>query len=262
MRRCFKGSRRVTPCDMTGLAQVAGAVDLWRAFRHRLRYTAYRLQDFILDLNQLFGLLQYFLRLRDHEADGIPHAAGDRSLCNHDIPVLLYMSHFIVRYILRCQYACDSGQSQCRRSINIKDPCSWIRGTHGRQIQHVVHDDVVRIFPVSEYLFPDINPERLLPDAKILTLLQLLIDLCFPAQDRCRELNCLDDFLIAGAAAEIAPDCLLNIFFGGVRIFVQQRLSRHHHTRRTETALDGASGSERVDKRFLLPVGEAFNRQD
>ena len=241
MRRRFKGSRRVTPCDMTGLAQVACAVDLRRPFRHRFRYIAYRFQDFILDLNQLPGLLQDFLRFRGHEADGIPHTAGDRSLCDHDIPVLLDMPNFIVRYILRRQYACNSGQSQSRRSIDLKNPCSRICGTHGRQIQHVVHDDVVRIFPVSENLFPDINPERLLPDAKVPALLQLFIDLCFPAQDCCRELNCLDDLLIAGTAAEITPDCLLNIFFRRVRIFVQQRLSRHHHTRRTETALDGAS---------------------
>src|SRR3974390_1281827 len=73
----------------------------------------------------------------------------------------------------------------------------------------------------------------------------------------------LDDFDVAGAAAEIAGKRLADLGFAGMRVTAQQRFGRHDHSGRAEAALR----AELFVEGLLQPVrpallGETFDRLD
>src|SRR5688572_27584313 len=56
-----------------------------------------------------------------------------------------------------------------------------------------------------------------------------------------------NDFVVAGAAAQVAGQPVAHLVFGGIWVLVEQRLGRHDETRGADTALQG-----RVFEKFLL----------
>jgi hypothetical protein len=63
--------------------------------------------------------------------------------------------------------------------------------------------------------------------------------------------NRLDDFRIAGAAADVAGDGEAHLFLARARVLVQQRLGHHDHARGAEAALGGAVPDEALLQRVL-----------
>ena len=162
------------------------------------------MQLLIIYLHELLRLLQYLPCLGNHQADSVTHAPCDASLCDHHIPVLLQMSHLIIRDVIRCQDGEHAGQGFCLLRVDIKDTCPRIFGADCRCIDHAVHLHVIRILSISKHFFTHVETERMLPYAVDVAFFQICLDLCISPQDRSGKLDALDDLFISGAAAYIS----------------------------------------------------------
>ena len=101
--RLFESLCRIAPYNVPLLAEVPVPVDLRSSFSSCLGYVLNRLKYFVFYLYRLLGLLKYVWRFSNHDAYGISHHSGRIALCYHNVPVLLYMAHFVVRHISCCQ---------------------------------------------------------------------------------------------------------------------------------------------------------------
>ena len=80
---------------------------------------------------------------------------------------------------------------------------------------------------------------------------------------RCRVLDGLNDLGVSGATAKVAGESETNVFFGRVRILVEQRFRHHQHSWRAIAALRAAIFNERFLNRVKLGADfEPFNRDD
>src|SRR5213083_706155 len=76
-------------------------------------------------------------------------------------------------------------------------------------------------------------------------------------------LDRFDDLLVAGAAAEIPGDRLIDALARGMRLVREQRLGGHQDPRRAVAALRSAKiGEGRLQRMQLGAAGEAFHRID
>ena len=77
-----------------------------------------------------------------------------------------------------------------------------------------------------------------------------------------RELDRVDDLHVAGAAAEVAEQRMLDLLAGRLRMLLQQRLRLHHDPRRAVAALRRAGRDEALGPAAARLLGEAFLRHD
>jgi len=76
-------------------------------------------------------------------------------------------------------------------------------------------------------------------------------------------LDGLDDVVIARATTDVAFEAFPNFLLGGVWMVFEQLHSRHHHARRTETALKAMTLAEgRLHRMQFALVTEPFDRRD
>ena len=169
-----------------------------------------------------------------------------------------------------------------------------IRSVHRYE---VLRADIIRILSVAQHFFSDIYTEYVLSHAVLRAVapvfvvrdsrspfrivagaynrdefillrqhlarkLAYLSYLFFASQNGCCSLDAVDDFLVTGAAAYIAPYGFLYFIFRRIRVSVNKSLSGHYHTRYAETALHRPRCSESIDKCFLFPQTETFYRDD
>ena len=254
--------RGVAPGDVAGLAEVSRAVHLRRVRGHGLGDGGDGLQHLIVDLDLLLGGLQDLLGLGHHQADGVAHAAGHAAHRDHHVPVLLDMAHLVVGHVLRRQHAHHARKRQRRGGVDGQHPRPGVLRTHGGQVQHALHVDVVGIFAVAQHLLPHVHPEGPPAHAVVVALFRVRVDLRLAPQDGPGQPDAVDDLAVAGAAAEVAPDGVANLLLGGIGVFVQQRLARHDHARGAEAALHRPADPEGVDKGLLLEGRKALHRLD
>ncbi len=75
--------------------------------------------------------------------------------------------------------------------------------------------------------------------------------------------DCLDDVLVAGAAAEVAGQCPANLVLRRVGVPLEQGLGRHHHAGRAEAALESVLLLEALlDRMQLARGGQTLDRLD
>ena len=247
---------------VAGLAQVAARVELGRALRHGLPDIAHRLQGLVVDFDQLLGLLQHGLALGHHQADGVPHAAGAVPLGDHHVPVLLDVAHLVVGHVLGGEHRQHAGQGQGPGRVDVQHPGAGVLGAHGGGVDHALQLHVVHVLPAAQHLVPHVHAERALAHAVPVPLLQGGVRGSVAPQDGGGQGDALDDLLVAGAAADIAPDCLADLGLGGVGRLVDQGRTRHHHARDAEAALHGPHRAEGVDEGLLLPLRQALDGDD
>src|SRR5512134_4080518 len=83
------------------------------------------------------------------------------------------------------------------------------------------------------------------------------------AQELRAHLHGLDDVDVAGAAAEVALEPLVDLLVGGIGVVLQQPRRRHDHARRAEAALKSVALRERALDRVELPLlRHALDRHD
>ena len=101
---------------MSGLAEVSFGMYLRRVLSLCVRNASYRLQLLVIDFHQFLCLFQNLFILSNHQADGIAEAAGGVTFRDHNIPVLLNMSHFIIWHSQNTQ---NTRQCFCLGSVNL-----------------------------------------------------------------------------------------------------------------------------------------------
>ena len=172
------------------------------------------------------------------------------------------MAHLVVGHVLSGEDSQHAGQLQGLGGVNVQHLCSGILGADGGGVNHTLHLDVVAVGAAAQHLAPHVGAEGPVTHAINVALLQLGVDLLFSPEDGGGEGNTLNDLLVAGAPADVAPDGLLDVGLGGIGVLVDEGLARHHHAGDTEAALDGAHLAEGVHKGLLLNLGQALYGED
>ena len=223
------------------------------------------LQRLVINLYELLGLLERRLVLGNHQHDGVAHAAGDIALGDHDVPVLDKVADLVDRHVLGAQDAHHTGQGLGLGGIDGEHAGARILGAHGAgvgQTRLIELVDVIGILALAEHLLAHVDTEGALAHAVVVAALQVLVDLLFAAEHRSCQRNALDDLLVAGAAADVAADGVLDLLLGGLGILGDQRRTRHDHTGDAKTALHGAHGAKGVHKGLAHVLGQALDGHD
>ena len=226
---------------------------------------AHGLQRLVIDLYELLGLLERRLVLGNHQHDGVTHAAGDIALSNHDVPVLDKVADLVDRHVLGAQDAHHAGQGLGLGGIDGEHTGARVLGAHGAgigQTRLIELVDVVGILALAEHLLAHVDTEGALAHAVVVAALQILVDLLFAAEHRSGQRNALDNLFVAGAAADVAADGVLDLLLGGLGVLGDERRTRHDHTGDAKTALHGAHGAKGVHKGLAHVLGQALDGHD
>ena len=244
--------------DVALLAEVAVRVQLRRVRRLGLLHVPDGLEDFVLDLHELAGLVHDLLCLANDEADGISYEAGDVALGDHDVPVLLDVADLVVRHVLRRQHRQHARQRLGLGGVDIQYPGSGVLGAHRAPVDHALHLDIVAVLAVSEDLRAHVGTEGALADAELVALFEHRVYLRIAAENGGGESDALNYLLITCAAADVAAERDLDLLLSRVRDLVNEGLAGHDHAGDAETALDRADLAESVDEGLLLVVRQAL----
>ena len=228
--------------------------------RLRLLGTEDRGQDLILDLDELFGLLQRLAVTRADEGDGIAEVLRHLPDGDHRGLVLLDMADVqLAGHILRCQHTHNARQRFGRALVDREHTGARILAAHGAAVAHAVNIYVIGILSVALHLFGNVDAVHTLAD--LIAAGAGCRDLPL-AQDLCRQQDAVNDLYIACAAADIIADGKGRFFARRIGISVQKSFGRDHHARDAEAALDCARLTESVGIGFLFKIGKPFDRND
>ena len=225
----------------------------------------HRLQRLVIDPDELLGLLERRLVLGNHQHDGIAHAAGDIARRDHDVPVLDKVADLVDRHVLGAQDAHHAGQGLGLGGIDGEHAGARILGAHGAgigQTRLIELVDVIGVLALAEHLLAHVDTEGALAHTVVVAALQILVDLLFAAEHRSGQRNALDNLLVAGAAADVAADGVLDLLLGGLGVLGDERRTRHDHAGDAKTALHGTHGAKGVHKGLAHVLGQALDGHD
>ena len=252
--------------ELHGIAKGKEAVVQARGvFGSGLDNVAHGLQRLVVNLYELLGLFERCLVLGNHQYDGVAHAAGDIALGDHDVPVLDKVADLVDRHVLGAQDAHHAGQGLGLGGVDGEHAGARILGAHGAgigQARLVELVDVVGILAFTEHLLAHVDTEGALAHTVVVAALQVLIDLLFAAEHRSGQRNALDNLLVAGAAAHVAADGVLDLLLGGLGVLGDERRARHDHAGDAKAALHGAHGAKGVHKGLAHVLGQALDGHD
>ena len=226
---------------------------------------AHGLQRLVIDLYELLGLLERRLVLGNHQHDGVTHAAGDIALGDHDVPVLDKVADLVDRHVLGAQDAHHAGQGLGLGGVDGEHTGARVLGAHGAgigQTRLIELVDVIGILALAEHLLAHVDTEGALAHAVVVAALQVLVDLLFAAKHRSGQRDALDNLFVAGAAADIATDGVLDLLLGGLGVLGDECCTRHDHAGDAKTALHGAHGAKGVHKGLAHVLGQALDGHD
>ena len=115
-RLCDRKSRfseslcRIASYNMSLLTEIAALMDQRRTFGLRFCYVPHRFKRLVFYFDSLFGSFKDIRRFCHYKADGISCHPCSVALCYHHIPVLLYVSYFVMRHIFSRKHAYNSRQ--------------------------------------------------------------------------------------------------------------------------------------------------------
>ena len=223
------------------------------------------LQRLVIDLYELLSLLERRFVLGNHQHDGIAHAAGDIARRDHDVPVLDKVADLVDRHVLGAQDAHHTGQGLGLGGVDGEHAGARILGAHGAgigQARLIELVDIVGVLALAEHLLAHVNTEGALAHAVVIAALQVLVDLLFATEHRSGQRDALDNLFVAGAAADVTANGVLDLLLGGLGVLGDERCTRHDHTGDAKTALHGAHGTKGVHKGFAHVLGQALNGHD
>ena len=226
---------------------------------------AHGLQRLVINLYELLGLLERRLVLGNHQHDGVTHAAGDIARRDHDVPVLDKVADLVDRHVLGAQDTHHAGQGLGLGGIDGEHTGARVLGAHGAgvgQTRLIELVDVVGILALAEHLLAHVDTEGALAHAVVVAALQVLVNLLFAAEHRSCQRNALDNLLVAGAAADVAADGVLDLLLGGLGVLGDERCTRHDHAGDAKPALYGAHGAKGVYKGLAHVLGQALDGHD
>lgn len=162
------------------------------------------------------------------------------------------------RHVLGAQDAHHTGQGLGLGGVDGEHTGARVLGAHGAgigQTRLIELVDVVGILALAEHLLAHVDAEGALAHAVVVAALQILVDLLFATEHRSCQRNALDNLFVAGAAADIATDGVLDLLLGGLGVLGDQRCTRHDHAGDAKTALHGAHGAKGVHKGLAHVLG-------
>ena len=233
--------------------------------RPGLDNVAHGLQRLVIDLYELLSLLERRFVLGDHQHDGIAHTAGDIALGDHDVPVLDKVADLVDRHVLGAQDTHHTGQGLGLGGIDGEHTGARILGAHGAgigQARLIKLVDIIGVLALTEHLLAHVDTEGALAHAVVIAALQVLVDLLFATEHRSGQRDALDNLFVAGAAADVAADGVLDLLLGGLGILGDERRARHDHAGDAKTALHGAHGAKGVHKGLAHVLGQALDGHD
>ncbi len=140
-----------------------------------------------------------------------------------------------------------------------------VRGAQHLYVQHARHHHVAGVLQGARHLARRIDATHVGADHLVVLALVLGQRRGGPGavHDVARELDGIEDFLVAGAAADIAAEALLDLLGSDERIGADGGRCRHHHARDAVAALAGAGLVERLlHDAQLTGARETFDRLD
>ena len=214
----------------------------------------------VFDLDQRRRGACLFVGFGSDERNCVAEKMRDFPDRNHHVVVLLEMPDLDRSGdVLGGQYAHDAGCRLCRRRIDRQHAGARIRAAHRRAVQHAVQIQIVRVFRVAERFSRRIDAVEVLShDA----LEHPMRDVLTAAEHPRRQKDRFFDLLIAGAAADVHADRVLDLRRRRIGIAVNEPLCRHHHAGRAEAALHGARLGERIGVDCALARRESFAGDD
>lgn len=140
-----------------------------------------------------------------------------------------------------------------------------VLGAHGAgvgQTRLIELVDVIGVFALAEHLLAHVDTEGALAHTVVVAALQALVDPLFAAEHRSGQRNALDNLFVAGAAADVAADGVLDLLLGGLGVLGDERRTRHDHAGDAKTALHGTHGAKGVHKGLAHVLGQALDGHD
>jgi hypothetical protein len=142
-------------------------------------------------------------------------------------------------YIPGGDHSYDTRQSPCLAIVDMKNVGMRMGTAKNRSVDHALHREIGGIERGSEHLVSRIDPPMQLWLCRNLGFRQRYV----PAKIRCTG-NRIQDAHVAGAPAQIAPQCLGNLRSRRRWIAVQKGLGCHDRPGGAETALYGIGRNE------------------
>ena len=204
-------------------------------------------QHFVIHRNQLQRFGGDRRCSRGHRSEGM--ALIQHLLTRHDVarhvpeinrhPFRAQIFEFVIRKVRSSDHRFDACQRLCLRSIDRFNACVGMRRTQNLAPQHTGQGKIGTVLRKPGDLGHTIRSHR---------TTAYNFECFFRISDRaCHDLSPphfdggiqhrLDDFVISGAAAQVARQPVAHFFLGRIGITLQQRLCRDQHSRRADTAL-------------------------
>ena len=199
----------------------------------------------VIHLYQRGNLVQLIFLICGDDSQHIAHIPGDIALPHHHIPVLLDVADIIARHIRLGQHPHAVRVGLSVADINVLNAGAGIAGIDAAGIKHSVHRDVVGKNAAAVDLLRRVDTLGMFIHAQCFGGRRNRL---FLPEELRRHQNGILNLLVAGAAAEIAPDGLLHIGAGGGKIRVQQAFGGDDHAGNAEAALHRA----RLGKAMLI----------
>ncbi|MPN36540.1 hypothetical protein SDC9_184049 [bioreactor metagenome] len=125
-------------------------------------------------------------------------------------------------------------------------------------MEHPFHINIIRIFTITQHLFPYIQPVHPAAHFPIFRRFGYFAG----AENFRRHLHGADDLYITRAAADVVPQRMGDFLLRGGGVLIQQRLGAHNHARDAEAALHGSGLAKSISVGFLLKIREALHRKN
>lgn len=256
--RFADGGVGVSPGQVSLAHHVAVRVDKRCVSPECVEGIGHRLQLGVIHLHQGGNLLQLLLFVGGHHGDDVAHIFGDVPHSHHHVPILLDVANDVVGYILLGQDSHAVRMSLGLADVDLVDPGTRIFGVDPLGVEHPFQLDVVGIDAGAVYLLFGVDASG--PLVHVEGLGGSRDGLALPEELRRHEDGVLD-LLVAGTAAQVAPDGLFHVRPGGVQVPVQQALGRDDHARDAEAALYRPGLGETVLIDLHLLRVDALHRQ-
>ena len=227
----------------------------------RLARVDERRQRLVVDLDELGRVARELARLGDDRDDRLADVAHLADREREVLDVRARRARDLEerigerRDLLAGQRPVDAVDRLGRRDVDARDVRVRVRAAHEVEVAHPVPLDVVDEDALA------------LQEALVLLALDALAAPALLHLDRCRrerrlahlghfatDLHGFDDVPVAGAAADVALQRLLDLVLGRARVLAQQRGRAHQHPRRAVAALERVVLVERLLQRRQLAV--------
>ena len=172
-----------------------GLVEHGRALGAGLLDGADGLEDLVLHLDGLLGLLQRGRVLGYHQGNRVAHAVGDVALGRHDVPVVEQVADRVHGHVGGSEHGKDARHGAGLLGVDLDHAGARVLGAHGAgvgEVGEVALVDIVGVLAKAQDLAAHVHAEGALAHAVVVAALELGVDALLAPQDGGGEQDALD----------------------------------------------------------------------